>query len=256
VEAPVRRYVRHRSIGIFDKGMAIVRIQRPTCIALGMSVALAGLSACAKPDLPSGAAAYERIPAPVEQQTVRNYRIGPLDTINITVFQEPDLTLQAVQVDAAGSLLLPLIGTVQAAGKTANELAAEVASRLEKRFLENPQVSVIVASSVSQKVVVEGSVNEAGVYEIKGRTTLIEALAMAKGTNRVAALDEVVIFRDINGQRMGALFDVGKIRRGEMDDPEILGNDTVVVGFSYLKGAWRDFLTTAPLIGAFGTLSR
>lgn len=219
-------------------------------------IALCLTAGCTKPNLPSGPAAYTNFPAPNEDQGLRNYRIGPLDTLNITVFQEPDLTLKEVQVDAGGNLLLPLIGSVRAAGMTSGELSGEIAQRLESRFLENPQVSVIVASSVSQKVIVEGSVNEAGVYEIKGRTTLLEALAMAKGTNRVAALSEVVVFRNIKGERMGALFDVGKIRRGEADDPEILGNDTVVVGFSYLKGAWRDFLTTAPIIGAFSNFSR
>lgn len=237
--------------------MSFLNGRASRCFRLVSWLAVTGtVAGCAKPDLPRGPSAYNHFPAASEQQTVRNYRIGPLDTININVFQEPDLTLKEVQVDAAGSLLLPLIGTVLAAGKTSGELAAEIGQRLEARFLENPQVSVIVASSVSQKVVVEGSVTEAGVYEIKGRTTLLEALAMAKGTSRVAALDEIVVFRNVDGQRMGAIFDVGRIRRGEMPDPEILGNDTVVVGFSYLKGAWRDFLTTAPLIGAFSSLNR
>lgn len=209
------------------------------------------LAGCTRTDLPRGDLAYRHFPSPSSEGEGRDYRIGPLDAINITVFQEPDLTLQNVQVDAGGRVLLPLIGSIQASGKTSSELSREIASRLEERFLKDPQVSVIVASSVAQKVVVEGSVTESGVYEIKGRTTLLEALAMAKGTTRVSALNQVVVFRTIDGQRMGALFDVGKIQRGQAEDPEILGNDTVVVGFSYLKGAWRDILTAAPVIAAF-----
>lgn len=226
----------------------IKKLRKSSLLISGLILALSG---CNHIDLPRDTAAYERFPPPGGENVVRDYTIGPLDTINITVFQEPDLTLQNVQVDAGGNILLPLIGSVRASGKTSSELSQEIAKRLGTRFLQNPQVSVIVASSVSQKVIVEGQVTESGVYEIKGRTTLLEALAMAKGTTRVSALNQVVVFRVINGQRMGALFDVGKIQRGEADDPEILGNDTVVVGFSYLKGAWRDILTTAPLIAAF-----
>lgn len=210
------------------------------------------LGGCAgRPKLPEGTASYQTFPVPRGDDTLRSYRIGPQDVIAITVFQEPDLTLKDVEVDAAGNILLPLIGSVRAAGMTSTDLAEEIAKRLNGRFLRDPQVSVLVQSSVSQKVTVEGSVNEAGVYEIKGRTTLIDALAMAKGPSRVAALGNVVIFRVINGQRMGALFNVTHIRRGEADDPEILGNDTIVVGLSGIKAAWRDVLTAAPLVSAF-----
>ena len=204
-----------------------------------------------KPGLPDGAQSYQSFPPPRTDDTLRSYKIGPQDVIAITVFQEPDLTLKDVEVDAAGNVLLPLIGTVRAAGMTSSDLAEEIARRLNGRFLKDPQVSVIVQSSVSQKVTVEGSVNEAGVYEIKGRTTLIDALAMAKGPSRVAALSDVVIFRVINGQRMGALFNVTHIRRGEAEDPEVMGNDTIVVGLSGIKAAWRDILTAAPLVTAF-----
>ena len=192
--------------------------------------ALAALAACAAPQtLPSGEEAYTHFPPPDADRAGNDYRIGAQDKINITVFQEPELSLQDVQVDAGGSILLPLIGSVKASGRTTTELSQEIAERLDSRFLVDPQVSVIVSSSVSQKVVVEGSVTEPGVYEVRGRTTLLEALAMAKGPSRVAQFNEVAIFRMVDGQRMGALFDLKAIRRGEAADPEIKGNDTVVV---------------------------
>ena len=215
--------------------------------------ALLPLAACAneKLDLPSGNAAYSSIPAPAPGNTVRNYIIGPLDVMNVTVFQEPDLTVKDVQVDATGRVLLPLVGEMRAGGLTANELAHQIATQLSVRYLENPQVAVVISSSASQRVTVEGSVTDPGVFEIRGRTTLLDALAMAKGPTRVARINEVVVFRDINGQHTGAVFDVSAIRTGRMPDPEILGNDTVVVGFSNVKAAWRDFLSTAPLIAIF-----
>ncbi len=67
----------------------------------------------------------------------------------------------------------------------------------------------------------------------------------------MARLDQVVIFRTINGKRMGAVFDVGKIRSGGAPDPELRGGDVVVVSFSAVKGAFRDFLTTAPFFNVF-----
>lgn len=201
--------------------------------------------------LPKGDAAYELMSPPLTDGRPLDYKIGPLDILAVTVFREPDLTAKDLQVDAGGNLVFPLIGSIQAAGKSANELSAEMARRLDERYLRNPQVSVVVTSSVSQRVVVEGNVNEPGVYEIGGNATLLEALARAKSPTRVAKLDEVVIFRVVDGKRMAAVFDVGQIRAGNAPDPRIVGGDTVVVGFSALKGAFRDILTTAPLLNVF-----
>lgn len=181
---------------------------------------------------------------------VRVYTIGPLDTIAVTVFQEPDLTVKDLQVDAAGKVVLPLIGSVQAAGYTATQLGDNIAKALSKNLLVNPQVSVVVENAISQKVTVEGSVMEPGIYQLQGPTTLMDALAMAKGPTRVASLGEVAVFRDIDGKRVGAVFNVSKISKGEQADPEILGNDTVVVGHSGIKAAWRDILTASPLAAA------
>lgn len=210
------------------------------------------LSGCARPaaDIPRGQAAYAIMPAPVGD-TVRDYKIGPLDTISITVFQEPDLTLQNVQVDAGGNILLPLIGGVQAAGKNTAELSKYIADKLRVRYLVNPQVSVIVSASVSQKVTVDGSVTQPGVYAIQGRTTLVDAVAMARGTTRVAKLDQVIVFRDINGRPAVARFNLTDIRMGKQPNPEVLGNDLVVVGFSNVKGVYRDFLASSPLVASF-----
>ena len=194
--------------------------------------------------------AYRQFPPLSSRSTNRVYTIGPLDTIAVTVFQEPDLTVKDLQVDAAGKVVLPLIGSVQAAGYTATQLGDNIAKALSKNLLVNPQVSVVVENAISQKVTVEGSVMEPGIYQLQGPTTLMDALAMAKGPTRVASLGEVAVFRDIDGKRVGAVFNVSKISKGEQADPEILGNDTVVVGHSGIKAAWRDILTASPLAAA------
>ena len=204
--------------------------------------------------LPRDAAAYSAMPAAAPDRPARDYRIGSLDTLDITVFQEPDLSAKALPVDAAGNVVLPLIGSFPAAGKTATILGREIAQKLGEKYLEKPQVSVVVAGSVSQKVVVQGEVVEPGVYDIKGSTTLLEAVSMAKGETRTASLRRVAVFRTIDGQRTGALFDISSIRNGAAKDPEILGNDVVIVGFSNAKSIWRDVLSTAPLLNIFRPL--
>jgi len=78
---------------------------------------------------------------------------------------------------------------------------------------------------------------------------------MAKGTSRVAALNQVVVFRIIDGKRIGGVFDVSKINRGVALDPEIRGDDTIVVGLSNVKAAWRDILTAAPLFSTAAVLA-
>src|SRR3546814_7357236 len=79
---------------------------------------------------------------------------------------------------------------------------------------------------------VEGKVNQLGVYAINGRSTLLQALAQAQSPTDVANLSQVVIFRNIDGRRAGAVFDVKAIREGRTPDPEILGGDVIVVGRS------------------------
>lgn len=220
-----------------------------------VAVCLAALSAtgCAGPNVigsvPRGEAAYATMqPSPGE--LTKDYVIGPLDTLDIGVFQEPDLTMKGVPVDVSGNIAMPLIRNVQAAGLTTDQLAREIQQRLLKYYVR-PEVTVVVATSVSQRVTVQGQVEEPGIYDIKGPTTLLNVIALAKGENRTAAMKEVVVFRVIESKKMAAVFDLGRIRRGEDPDPRILGNDIVVVGYSNAKGLWRDILQAAPLLNAF-----
>ena len=202
-------------------------------------------------DLPHGASSYAVMPPPAPGQEAAAYRIGPLDVLKVTVFQEKDLSFDQIQVDASGNLAFPLIGTVHASGDTALELSNEIAQALGKQYLVNPQVSVSVASSVSQNVTVEGDVKQPGVYAINGTETLLTALAQAQSPTDVAKLDQVVIFRNIDGRRAGAVFDVKAIREGRVPDPQVLGGDVIVVGFDQVKGVFRDLFKTAPFLYAF-----
>lgn len=222
----------------------------------GTAFLLAGmLSACTDNNVGSeiraGGQAYLLIPASPSEPTARDYRIGPLDTLSINVFQEADISSAATVVDAAGNISMPLIGRIKAADRTAAELADHLAERLAERFYVDPQVTVTVVSSVAQRVTVQGEVNEPGIYPISGPTTLLDAVALAKGETENAALREAVVIRYVDGQRMGAVFDLKAIRRGDAPDPAITARDVIIVGHSNSKRIWHDVLRAAPLLNVF-----
>jgi len=183
-----------------------------------------------------------------------DYRVGPADKLNITVFQVKDLSLDNVQVDASGQILLPLIGAVAAQGKTTAELSAEIARRLGEHYLQSPGVSVMVAEALSQKVSVEGAVNEAGVFPLKGRTSLLEAVAMAKGPSKGADLHRVAILRTIDGLTHSGTFDLASIRAGKARNPEVQANDVVIVADSKIKGLWHGLVEALPALIVFSYL--
>jgi polysaccharide export outer membrane protein len=222
-------------------------------VAFFLLVCGAALSGCAHHtyNMPYGAAAYQRFPGSQSAGPPPEYKIGAFDKVNVVVYREPDLSANDVPVDAAGEINMPLIGNVHIEGITAEDASSYIAKRFNEKYLRDAQVTVTVTEAVSKRVVVEGEVNQPGVFPIQGRMTLLEALAQARGTTKTSANKEIVIFRVIDGQRLGGRFNLDDIREGKADDPELKGSDTVVVGYSAVKGAFKDFLSSAPLIGVF-----
>jgi polysaccharide export outer membrane protein len=182
----------------------------------------------------------------VQQASISDYQIGALDKLNILVFQVKDLTVENLQVDASGQILLPLIGSVIAKGKTTTQLSAEIADKLRTSYMQSPQVSVTVADTASQKVTVEGAVNEAGVFELKGRTSLLEAVARAKGASKAANLRRVSIVRSVAGVAHAATFDLAAIGEGKARNPEVIANDVVIVDTSKSKSFWHGLIEVMP----------
>lgn len=179
------------------------------------------------------------------------YRIGVGDKLNVRVFQVPDLSFAELVVDTSGNIQMPLIGAVQTAGRTSGELSSDIARRLSARYLRDPQVTVTVTEAASQKITVDGAVSKPGVYEMRGSTTLLQAVAMAEGPSGVADLTKVAVFRTVAGQRSVALFDLEAIRQGRAADPEVLGDDVIVVDTSRLNSALRGILGAVPALAIF-----
>jgi polysaccharide export outer membrane protein len=180
-----------------------------------------------------------------------DYRIGATDLLTVSVFQVPDLSFEEIRVDASGNLQMPMIGSIQAAGLTPNELSNDIARRLGERYLRNPQVTVTVKEAASQKVTIDGAVTQPGVYEMRGRTTLMQAVAMARGPLREANVRSVAVFREVDGRRMVAVFDLVAIRNGQAEDPVILGDDVVVVDISRTNALVRDAVQALPALAIF-----
>jgi len=180
-----------------------------------------------------------------------DYRVGVGDKLNIKVFQVEDLSFEEMVVDSAGNVQLPLIGSVQSAGLTPAEMSAEIARRLSDRYLRDPQVTVTVVEAASQKITVDGAVTKPGVYVMRGQTSLLQAVAMAEGPSRVADLSTVAVFRTIEGQRSVAVFDLNAIRQGRSPDPEVLGDDIIVVDTSRLQTTLRDVVGALPALSVF-----
>lgn len=221
---------------------------RPARLLIPLPILL--LVACAQGPTPraeAGLAAYDVL-AQTSSQTSGGYRLGAFDELAITVFYEPELSFERVMVDSNGSITYPFVGSVVAEGHTPQELASVISDALAAGYVVDPQVSVSVVKSAGQKIVVEGEVSQPGSFPITGRSTLLEALALAGGPQRTADLDEIIVFRPRPDGVYAARFDLQQIRAGLQPNPALEGGDTVVVGIDGAGRLYRDFVQIAPLL--------
>jgi polysaccharide biosynthesis/export protein len=152
---------------------------------LALATVLAGAAGCGGS---TSAAARETRPfAPNE------YRIGVEDVLEIAVWKEPQLSTTA-PVRPDGRITVPVVGEVEAAGKTGKELEALLAQKLAQR-IASPTVTVVIKELNSSRVFVLGEVAKPGVYPMRGAMTVVQALAIAGGMTEFADRDEIVILR-------------------------------------------------------------
>ncbi|KJV43332.1 polysaccharide biosynthesis/export family protein [Brevundimonas sp. KM4] len=212
----------------------------------------AAVSACAT----RSAAPPAVLPMPVVQQAPQpTYRIGPFDQLQVNVFGVPELS-GAAQVDGDGQLNLPLVGPVDALGRTPPQLAVEVERAYAKRYVRDPNVTIQITTPQSQRVVVSGEVREAGVFPVQGRLTLVQAIAQAQGLSDNANAGNVVVLRQAEGQQTAARFDLREIQAGRLADPELAPGDTVIVDTARARRLIRDLAPLGGfLVGIFNVLN-
>jgi protein involved in polysaccharide export with SLBB domain len=151
--------------------------------------------------------------------------IGKLDSVEIRVFREDDLTT-AGQLSADGSISMPLIGAVKMAGLTTDQAAAAITARLKDGYLVRPQVSVSIAARVKRTITVLGQAQNPGVFELPAdRTlTLIEAIGMAGGATRIANVKKITLKRAGGPVQILNLKDItsGKAANPPLRDGDVL----------------------------------
>lgn len=175
------------------------------------------------------AADEEAKPAVAPATTDPAYVIGPEDVLDINVWKEPDMT-RVVPVRPDGKISLPLINDVQAAGSTPTQLSSAVKEKLRK-FLTDPQVTVIVTQINSQRVYVMGEVLRAGAFPLIPGMTVLQALANAGGFTTFADVKKIHVLRMVNGKRAELPFNYRDVLKGGNEEQNIKlePGDTVVV---------------------------
>jgi len=155
------------------------------------------------------------------------YRVGPGDKLRIEVYKDPQLS-QSVQVRPDGKITLPLVGDMEATGRTPIELRDTIAKSL-KDYINNPTVTVIVVEALASQIFVMGEVTHPGTMQLHGPTTILQALAMAGGFKEFANTKDVKVLRP-NGSGIETIkFNYKDVINGDAKPFYLRSGDTVIV---------------------------
>ena len=159
-----------------------------------------------------------------------SYVIGANDVLAISVWKEPDVS-RSVPVRSDGKISLPLVGELQAGGQTPQQLEQEITKRLQS-YISEPEVTVIVTDSKSQKVNIMGMVSRPGAYLLTSSTTVLDAIAMAGGFKDFAKQKSIYVLRQApDGTQNRLPFNYKEVIKGKSPEQNIRlqAGDTVVV---------------------------
>lgn len=157
------------------------------------------------------------------------YIIGPEDELIVNVWRESDLS-RSVPVRPDGKISLPLLNDIQASGLTPMQLGTEITSRL-KKFIADPQVTIIVSRVNSQRIYIVGEVNHAGAFPLVPNMTVLEALSSAGGCTVFAKQTKIYILRLEDGREVRRPFNFKEVLSGRRMEQNVLlrSGDTIVV---------------------------
>ena len=206
-----------------------------------------GLTACASVEPIAQDPRIQRIDLdtlPVPQEP---FRLRPFDKLTISVFGQPDFNRE-LEISNEGQLSVPLIGTLQAAGLTPFELEKRIESQLQGQFIRNPSVSVMLNPEATRQIYVGGQVAKPGSFAFRGDITLQRAIVLSGGVNEFAKEDDVIVQREVDGQRYIGVYNITAIQRGNYPDPKLYPGDTVTVGDSPAKRQLLEILQIIPAV--------
>jgi polysaccharide export outer membrane protein len=168
--------------------------------------------------------------APKSATVDPNYLIGPQDVLDINVWKEQELT-RSVPVRPDGKISLPLLNDVQAAGLTPLQLSMRITASLRK-YVADPQVTVVVTQINSQRIYILGEVNRAGAYPLLPGMTVLEALSSSGGFTIFANTKKIYVLRKAaNGKQEKLPFNYKSVIHGKAPEQNIplQAGDTIVV---------------------------
>jgi polysaccharide export outer membrane protein len=182
------------------------------------------------PAQPASALAVEALPIPAPPAGVANdsYIIGASDVIAVTVWKEPTLS-GSILVRPDGMISLPLLGDVRASGLTPLQLASQIATKL-KKFMQDPNVSVVISAIHSKIIYLLGEVGKKGPIEMTPGMTLLEAIASAGGLTDYANMKKIYILRNLDGKHQKIPVHYKQALKGNSDlNLALESGDTIVV---------------------------
>jgi polysaccharide export outer membrane protein len=158
-----------------------------------------------------------------------NYVIGPQDVLDISVWKEQEVS-RVVPVRPDGKISLPLLNDVQAAGLTPAALAAQITESL-KKYVTNPQVTVIITTINSQRVYLLGEVTRPGAFPMIPGMTVLQAVSSGGGFTQFARTKNIYVLRMENGKQVKYPFNYKEVIGGKKPEQDILlkAGDTIVV---------------------------
>ena len=186
----------------------------------------------------SGVASCAALPDEILEEannSPTDFLLGPEDVLDIVVWKNDDLSQKALVVRPDGKISMPLIGEVMASGRTANQLAGQIAARL-REYKVNPTVTVSVKEVNSYYVYVLGEVTRPGKYQLKSHATVLQAVAVASGFTIFAAKNKMQVIRQVQGEdgrsrevRIPARYDDLISGQGQIGNFSLKAGDVVVV---------------------------
>lgn len=217
----------------------------------GMLLALSlVLTACASTPRTYGEASQievtdlETLP---RSQSAGVYRIGQQEILDITVVGSELLSSKFI-TDEAGRIDFPLVGSVNLFGQSPSGASRIIADSLRGQYVLNPQVIVIPEDLAEVTFSVGGQVDKPGDYPIDENMTLLRAVALAGGQGEFAKLDEVLVFREVEGQRYIGVYNLEAIQQGNYPDPQLYAEDLVMIGDSASKRRLEAALQFVPVL--------
>jgi polysaccharide export outer membrane protein len=167
---------------------------------------------------------------------LNEYRIGAKDLLEIAVFNLPELN-QTVRVSEDGSVTLSLLGKVEVAGLTAQDLEKKLASLLDQQYTKNARVTVFIREF--QKVAVLGAVGRPGMYELVGPTTILQIIAQAGGLTAQATNELYILRQGQDAQKSRITIDLEDLGKGNQDLNVLLQpKDEVIIPIDQLRNVF------------------